>query len=135
MDFRFRDKCAYREAWLKFGANIAVHRSACILGALAMPNIVFWTHDRCPIYWLLSALKINTKTHDNIIRLCWFVKCFVIHSELPDFKIKKYYREILRIHANTANLYVLDLISITNISFIFLITFYQTVYYLKENYM
>ena len=29
----------YREAWLKFGANMAVLRSACILGALFLLKI------------------------------------------------------------------------------------------------
>ena len=29
------DKCASREAWLKLGSNMAVHRSACILDAVA----------------------------------------------------------------------------------------------------
>ena len=41
MDFRFRDKCAYRDAWLKFGANMAVHKSACILGALIAKQPVY----------------------------------------------------------------------------------------------
>ena len=73
MDFRFRDKCAYREVWLKFGANMAVHRSACILGALTSMN-------KLKLYDLLK--RLGTDFWNNIEWLKFKIlnrklKCFI----------------------------------------------------------